>query len=79
MQTNILRLMKISIRKQVLYPYLRTHRNVDDDLILDMDHEGNYKKREGIMYRQLGIVGFSLFIVGFELQLLGILLQVYGD
>ncbi len=60
----------------MLYPYLRAHENVDDDLIVDMDHKGNYKQKRHLKGRKLGKVGFILFTIGFGLQFFGVFLQV---
>lgn len=62
----------------MLYPYLRTHKNVDDDLILDMDHEGNYMQKKHLKNRKLAKLGLSLFTLGFILQFVGIFLEIYN-
>jgi len=55
----------------MLYPFIETTKNVEDDFILKMDKKGNYTQKKHIKDRKLGIIGFILFIIGFVLQIVG--------
>jgi len=56
----------------MLYPYLNTRRNVEEDFILKMDKDGNYTQKKHKQGQKLGMVGLILFIIGFMFQIIGI-------
>lgn len=58
----------------MLFPYLQTIRNVDDDYILNMDKDGNYTQKKHKKDQKLGVIGFGLFIIGFIFQIIGTLI-----
>lgn len=55
----------------MLYPFINTAKNIDDDFILKTDKNGNYTQKKHIKDKKLGMVGFILFVVGFILQIIG--------
>lgn len=62
----------------MLWPYLKTTQNVEDDLIVHMDKKtGDYSQIKHGKNKKLGKIGFSLFFVGFILQLIGIVLGLH--
>ena len=61
----------------MLYPYLNTTRNIDDDFIVKMNKTtGDYSQKKHLKLKRLGVAGFSLFAIGFILQIIGIFLQI---
>ena len=61
----------------MLWPYLNTKRNVEDDFLENIDLEtGDYTQTKHIKDKKLGLVGFSLFSIGFLLQFLGIMFEL---
>ena len=60
----------------MLYPYLNTKRNIDNDFIVHADKKtGNYTQKKHIKDRRLGIIGFTFFAVGFIFQIIGVVLS----
>ena len=57
----------------MLYPYLNTRKNVDDDFIVDMNmNTGDYTQKKHLEDKKLGKIGYILFALGFLLQIWGI-------
>lgn len=60
----------------MLFSFLKSTRNIDDDYIIYNDKVGNYTQKKYVKSRQQAILAFCLYCVGFFLQSIAILLTL---
>ncbi len=78
-QLNVLNLVGLSLNTIasliLLVSYLNIKKNVNDDLVTEMDDNGKYTQIKHLKERTTGLLAFTLYLIGFILQLLSLVLS----
>ena len=59
----------------MLYPFLNTRKNIDDDFIVDINiKNGDFTQKKHLKDKKLGTIAYIFFAIGFILQFFGTLI-----